>query len=163
IRRVQTRIDPADRLGQSAGLQGIDTGNVWKERRERYDELLLRNAVQPQSRQGQVLAEAIVKQAEAGAQHSLGLARLAAAQSPGDTDARREVLVIADIVLCLVAESQAERKVRPHAPVVLREEAQVVLIDVGNRRSAGDGELAGSGAHLLNLGHRKTLLLKQKS
>src|SRR5262249_58753087 len=70
IRRVQTRIDPADRLGQSAGLQGIDTGNVWKERRERYDELLLRNAVQPQSRQGQVLAEAIVKQAEAGAQHS---------------------------------------------------------------------------------------------
>ena len=67
-----------------------------------------------------------------------------------------------DIRLCLVAQAQVEREVRPHAPLVAREDAHIHLVYRQFRRAGIDGELRGAAAERADHRRRIAELLEEQ-
>ena len=122
------------------------------------DELFLTYSVQPISRQRETFADSIVEDTKTAANRGLrGMLAARWSRRPGKAKARRKIEITADVVLIFVTKSEAQRKVRPHFPIVLPESAKVPLINAGHRISGGDGELSCAAAGLTDLGRRQSV------
>src|SRR6185436_12181093 len=96
------------------------------------------------------LAETIVEDAHAAANHELRRARrrrtrittdARAARRPGKENARRKVVIAADVGLSLVTHSHRERQIRTNAPLILKKRAEIPLTDTGFRIATRDRKL----------------------
>src|SRR5271169_2168760 len=140
IRRPQVWINlvGGGQRGRAAADQRADGGYVGEEIWIRYDVLLLEDAVEPFRLKHVALREAIVENPETGAQDHLGLR--AVAKAPGQPNARREVGVIANVVLRFEAQAETQSHVAAHAPIILAVDPYVEQVDRGQGCSRGDGE-----------------------
>ena len=90
----------------------------------------------------------VVKDTKAGAQYCFaGLVGMRI-HAPGDANARRQVAMVADVGLCLVAQPVAQCEVRPHAPVVVHKQANVELVHRHSGRAGIQPELSRAAAVL---------------
>ena len=157
-------------IGAQVGIQAIDAvlrgaqvgqrGRVGKGVRVGHRIGKLVDAVEQEGLFDQALIDAVVEHAEAAADHGLLPAVLGASRRPGETDARREIAMIGDVGLPFIAQAVAQGEVGAHAPVVLREDAEIVLDDARIRIAGIDIELRRAAAQLADLGGREAGLLQ---
>jgi hypothetical protein len=92
------------------------------------DKLLLNDSVVAFRGDNVGQTEAIVENAESGAQHGLGARTTRASGSPGNRHARREVPPVMDKILRFVSESEIDSYVRTHLPFVAGKHSDVQSI-----------------------------------
>ena len=85
----------------------------------------------------------------------------AAADAPRDGHARREIGQVVDVRLRLVAQPVAQRQVRADAPVVIRKQPDVELVERGRGRARAQAELRRAAAVQADQLRRKPGLLEQ--
>ena len=124
---MQPGIDLVDGRRAYAGCAA--TGNHQRHSKTREaswivdDELLLGNSVQPFRLQKLLGLEAVVENSETAAQDHFRR-RIPAANSPRNSQARRPVAMIVDVVLRLKAQASAESDVWANPPVILQRKAR---------------------------------------
>src|SRR5690242_13915298 len=99
-----------------------------------------------------LLHEAVVEHPKAGAEHGLGC--FSAADAPRQTYARREIGVIADVVLRLKAKAEAKRNVGTDAPLVFGIRSHIDQVDAREWIACRDLKLTGPAAGCANLRRR---------
>src|SRR5262249_45958670 len=102
-------------------------------------------AVTAQPIERKVLAHTVVEESSAGPDY--GLRCLAPrCEAPGDAHAWRDIPMAADPGLRFISQARTDGEIWANAPVVQHEQADIVLVDAGERIAGGDGELARAAA-----------------
>ena len=107
------------------------------------NELLLVDAVAAQSVEREALADAVVESPAPARITVLGVLPLGA-KAPGNADPRGEIAMVADAGLCFVAQAETEGEIGTRPPIVEGEEADVKLVEAGERIAGRERELAGA-------------------
>ena len=138
------------------------TGTSGKKSGSGTTSLLLHETVEALRGQRIAESETVIEDTEAGAQDGFWALLRAAAGRPCKRDTGSKIAPVVDIRLCLVAEAEAEREVRPHPPLVAREDAHIHLVHRKFRRASIDGELRGASAERANHRRRIAELLEEQ-
>ena len=162
VGRPHSRTDLLDHLGGLETLQSGGRRHVGEEVGIRHHELLLHEAVEALRGQRIAEPETVVEDAEARAQHGLRALLAAAAGRPGKRETGRKIAPVVDIGLRLVAQAQVEREIRPHAPLVAREDSHIHLVHRKFGRAGIDGELRGAAAERADHRRRIAQLLEEQ-
>ena len=159
---MQVRIFFIENLrGQRSG-QRRDRRNIRIEQRIRHHIGLLHRSIEAIRGQGVAERKAIVEHAESPTNHRLRLRIVRPANRVRETDARREIGMIADVGLHLVAKAEAQREIRAQLPVVSNEDAPVHLMERQIRIPGADAELRRLTAQGRDLRRRISHSLKQQ-
>ena len=96
--------------------------------------------------------EAIVEHAESGAQNGLGPRVLfGVPRRPCQGETRSDIAPVVNVALGFIAQSEAQREIRPRAPLVAREDAHVRLVHAQFGAARIDAELRGPAAQCADL------------
>src|SRR5579884_1807572 len=137
---AQVGVDTID-VRRHASESRKGTRDIVRTERRRIDDVgLLRASVQPLSLQDEILREAVVEDAVAGAQYRFG-SRTFSSESPGNADSRREIAVIVDRALSLIAQAITQRQIRPRFPIVFGIHTQIEESVRDQRLAGGDRKL----------------------
>src|ERR1051326_3146659 len=89
------------------------------------------------------LLKTVIKDAEAGADNGFRCGIFLAAQTPGKSDARRPIAIVADAVLRFIAQTVAESHVRANLPVIFSVNPDIHKGVFRKRVTGKDRELRG--------------------
>src|SRR6185295_7766037 len=99
-------------------------------------------AVQSIGSQRQVLADAIIENAETAADGGLRrMLRIGRARLPGKAEPWGKIQIAADVVLVLITQPKTQHKVGSHSPIILSKAAKVYLAHSGLRITGRDCQL----------------------
>ena len=107
------------------------------------------------------VVEALIKQADSSAQHSMGATLGRLSWSPGEGESRSKVRPVLQVSLRFVTDTATEKKVRSDVPVILYIRPHVALLNLCQRVAAAHGKAGRAPAQQPDCGRGHSLSFKK--